>query len=65
MSIVGQQLGELLFPRQRESRLQDSKENNCSTKCPLDGMPRATLTGLLQDCRTNEDLSTTGQNEVQ
>jgi hypothetical protein len=31
---------------------------NCSTECPLDGTPRATLKGLLEDCKTSKDSST-------
>jgi hypothetical protein len=28
---------------------------NCSTECPLDGTPRATLRGLLEVCRNSKD----------
>jgi hypothetical protein len=34
-----------------------ARKINCSTKCPLDGTPRATLRGLLEDCTTSEKSS--------
>jgi hypothetical protein len=35
-----------------------ARKNECSIECPLDGTPRATLRGLLEDCGTSKDSST-------
>jgi hypothetical protein len=42
-----------------------ARKINCSTECPLDGTPRATLRELLEDYRTSKNSSARGQHSTE